>query len=126
MRRAQKLAALVVLAVMLVGLLLPTVVRAEQVTVPIPDVGVQPGSGADATQVTRVFNELTKYALILSGGVIALVLMVIGYMFATISDPKRRAEVMDWLKWVIVGAGITFGGTFITRVLVSLYTKAFS
>lgn len=127
MRNMAKLAALVVLGVLLAGILLPAVVRAEAVQVPVPDIQITPpGSGVDSNRVLAVFNEFTKYALILSGGVLTLVLIVIGYKFATTSDAKSRADVMDWLKWVVFGAGLTFGGAFITRVLVNIFTRAFS
>lgn len=95
-------------------------VFAASVIIPSTDPGYVGGVDARG-KLTVLFNDVVNLVLLISGGVIVLVVVIIGLKFVTERDARQRAETMQWLLWVVLGSGLVFGATLVTRLLVGLF-----
>lgn len=120
-RPAGKWLAAFLLAALVAGILSPVLAQAQVI---IPDTSPGASGAVDAAgKLSALFGEVVKWILLASGGVIVIVLGVIGLRLIWGRDARTRAETMDWLFYVVIGAGLIFGGTLITRMLVGLFAK---
>lgn len=93
----------------------------------VPNTLPSGGGTADVDSTARsLFDEVTRWVLIFSGGVLTIVIAMIGFNLITKRDQRSRAESYEWLMHVAIGAGFIFGAAFVVRLLVGLYTNALS